>query len=196
QIDGVANGSNYESTATPIVDEGTALLNGQPYHSGTPITEEGTYELIVTDEAGNTTIVHFAVADLPGAPTGLQAMPGNKQATLSWQAPAGELLPVTDYVIQYSGDGGQTWTKAEHPPLTGTRVVVIGLDNNRSYEFRIAAVNEFGAGAFSEPLGGIIPTEPVPDGEGNLPEPAPGETVVITDGKVEAITLEVVDEEY
>ncbi|MBK1442691.1 gliding motility-associated C-terminal domain-containing protein, partial [Parapedobacter sp. ISTM3] len=195
-VTGVADGSNYKNTATPTFNDGSALLNGKPYDSGTPITAKGTYELIVTDKAGNTTIIHFTVADLPGAPTGLQATPGNKQVTLSWQAPADELLPVTDYVVQYSSDGSQTWITAEHPPLTGTRAVVIGLENNRPYRFRIAAVNEFGVGAFSKPLGDIIPTEPVPDGEGNLPEPAPGETVVITDGKVEAITLEVVDEKY
>src|SRR5690606_35995478 len=192
----VSDDYNYRNTATTTFNEGTALLNGAPYVSGTPVTEEGTYELVVTDAAGNETTVHFVVADLPGAPTGLQGTAGNRQASLSWRAPLGELLVVTDYVIEYSGDGGRTWTTAEHAPLTAIGAVVIGLDNNRPYQFRIAAVNEFGVGSFSEPLSGIIPTEPVPDDDGGLPEPAPGETVVITDGKVEAVVLEVVDSEY
>src|SRR5690606_11516773 len=68
-------------------------------------------------------------------------------------------------------------------------------ENNRTYVFRVSAVNALGKGAQSGTLQ-AIPTEPVPDGEGNLPEPDPGVPVVVTEGKVEAVMLEVVDSEY
>src|SRR5690606_1007685 len=60
---------------------------------------------------------------------------------------------------------------------------------------RVAAVNGVGQGPFSGTVQ-AIPTEPVPDAEGNLPEPEPGVPVVVTGGKVEAVMLEVVDGEY
>src|SRR5690606_30958471 len=89
-----------------------------------------------------------------------------------------------------------TWTEGEQVPATVTHAAVIGLQNNRPYDFRVAAANGAGQGPFSEVVTGIIPTVPVRDTEGALPEPPPGEAVVITDGDVETVKLEVVDSEY
>ena len=41
--------------------EGTATLNGESYLSGTPVTESGDYNLVVTDTAGNTTLMTFTI---------------------------------------------------------------------------------------------------------------------------------------
>src|SRR5690606_27659743 len=60
-ITGVESGEYYNEGVTPTFDEGTALLNGHPYVSGTPITEEGGYKLVVTDAAGNMTVVAFTI---------------------------------------------------------------------------------------------------------------------------------------
>lgn len=60
-ITGVVEGESYDSDVTITFTEGTATLNGQPYISGTPVTEEGSYTLVVTDEAGNTTTITFTV---------------------------------------------------------------------------------------------------------------------------------------
>ncbi len=196
QVFGVVNGEVYDTTVVPTFNEGLATLNGLPFTSGTSIAAIGNYELVVTDTAGNSTVVDFAIASLPQAPTGLRGIPGNKQVNLTWQVPNSGGLPITNYVIEYSADGGQNWINTQRDSLTTTRAVLIGLDNNRPYQFRVAAVNAFGKGAFSDVLTGVIPTEPMLDSGGNLPEPAPGETVVITNGKVEAITLEVVDSEF
>ncbi|SFI17485.1 DUF5050 domain-containing protein, partial [Parapedobacter indicus] len=60
-VEGVENGEYYKEDVTATFDEGTATLNGEPYVSGTPITEEDEYELVVTDAAGNETTVNFAI---------------------------------------------------------------------------------------------------------------------------------------
>src|SRR5690606_12780051 len=80
-------------------------------------------------------------------------------------------------------------------PATITQAVVVGLQNNRPYDFRVAAANDAGNGPFSESVAGVIPIAPVLD-KGKLPNPPLGEAVVITNGEVETLTLEVVDSEY
>lgn len=70
-ISGVENGGRYQ-TATPVFAEGVAVLNTldtdnstilstENYVSGTAITVDGNYELLVTDAAGNTESVKFVV---------------------------------------------------------------------------------------------------------------------------------------
>ncbi|PPK99484.1 gliding motility-associated C-terminal domain-containing protein [Parapedobacter indicus] len=194
-VTGVEDGGLYAGTTTASFDGGTATLNGAPYAAGTPITVPGAYTLTVTDAAGNETTVLFTMGALPDAPAGLSATAGNRQVMLEWGAPEGAVPEVTDYMIEYSGDGGSTWTVPEREASSSARSLVIGLTNNRSYLFRVSAVNAVGTGAASG-TAAVIPAEPVPDGEGNLPEPDPGVPVVVTDGKVEAVMLEVVDSEY
>src|SRR5690606_25035761 len=128
---------------------GTAMLNGDSYTSGTPITVAGEYTLTVTDAAGNVTTVHFTVGALPGAPSGLQAAVGNRQVTLEWEAPVDVIPAVTDYVIEFSRDGGTTWTVPDRESSAATRSLVIGLENNHTYLFRVSAVNAVGTGAAS-----------------------------------------------
>src|SRR5690606_21840967 len=60
-VEGVENGAYYGDEVIPMFNEVTATLNGEPYVSGTPITEEGEYELVVMDEAGNQTTVIFTI---------------------------------------------------------------------------------------------------------------------------------------
>ncbi|WP_325636740.1 gliding motility-associated C-terminal domain-containing protein [Parapedobacter sp.] len=194
-ITGVEEGGLYAGAATASFNEGTATLNDGPYTAGTPATVPGEYTLTVTDAAGNVTTVCFTVGALPDAPMGLSATAGNRQVLLEWDAPAGGIPAVTDYVIGYSRDGGSTWTEPAREPSAATRSLVIGLENNRPYLFRVSAVNGVGRGVASGTVQ-AIPAEPVPDVGGNLPEPEPGVPVVVTDGKVEAVMLEVVDSEY
>ncbi|WP_414853743.1 Ig-like domain-containing protein [Brevibacillus sp. IT-7CA2] len=67
-VTGVANGSFYTTDVTPVFDDGTATLNGAPFFSGTKVSVEGKYTLVVTDTAGNTTTVTFTLDKT--APTG------------------------------------------------------------------------------------------------------------------------------
>ncbi|WP_429840782.1 Ig-like domain-containing protein [Brevibacillus sp. FIR094] len=71
-VTGVANGSFYTADVTLVFDDGTATLNGAPFASGTKVSAEGKYTLVVTDTAGNTTTVTFTLDKTP--PTGTLAI--------------------------------------------------------------------------------------------------------------------------
>ncbi|MFX3636020.1 MAG: S-layer homology domain-containing protein [Candidatus Pristimantibacillus sp.] len=60
-ITNVVNNKAYNSTVAPQFTEGSGLLNGNPYSSGTDITQDGAYTLIVSDPAGNSTTVTFKI---------------------------------------------------------------------------------------------------------------------------------------
>ncbi|WP_214714276.1 Ig-like domain-containing protein [Exiguobacterium sp. s151] len=59
-VTGVESGKMYQ-LVTPLFSEGTAVLNGVPFTSGTVINQSGVYVLLVTDEAGNETKLIFNV---------------------------------------------------------------------------------------------------------------------------------------
>lgn len=89
-------------------------------------------------------------ASLPAAPTGLGAIPGDREARLQWTSPAGNGgTPITDYVVQYSTNNGGSWTTVVDGVSSATSATVRGLTNGTSYVFRVAAVNSQGIGPFS-----------------------------------------------
>ncbi len=68
-VEGVKDGESYTSV-TPTFTEGTATLqkdNGaaEEYTSGTAISEDGTYVLVVTDALGNETEIKFTINNQP-----------------------------------------------------------------------------------------------------------------------------------
>ncbi|MGE6575096.1 S-layer homology domain-containing protein [Paenibacillus xylanexedens] len=60
-ISGVAEGGSYTSSQTITFNEGTATLNGNPFVSGTSVGANGSYVLVVTDHAGNSTTITFNI---------------------------------------------------------------------------------------------------------------------------------------
>jgi hypothetical protein len=68
-VTGVESGKTYQRV-TPLFSEGTAVLNGVPFRSGTVINQSGAYVLLVTDEAGNETTIRFTIDSTPPALTG------------------------------------------------------------------------------------------------------------------------------
>ncbi|MFD0589728.1 hypothetical protein ACFQZE_17185, partial [Paenibacillus sp. GCM10027627] len=80
-ITNVVNNNVYNSTVNPMFTEGSGLLNGSPYTSGTNITQDGTYTLIVTDLAGNNATVNFTIDKTPPTITGVDEGGVYKSAT-------------------------------------------------------------------------------------------------------------------
>ncbi|OME73005.1 hypothetical protein BK120_32750, partial [Paenibacillus sp. FSL A5-0031] len=70
-VTGVADGGMYKDKVTVSYNEGTATLNGAAFTSGTEVTQEGTYKLIVTDAAGNATTVNFVIDTVAPIVTGV-----------------------------------------------------------------------------------------------------------------------------
>jgi len=89
---------------------------------------------------------------VPGAPTGLTATPdgyGYGYVTLEWTAPADDGgAAITDYTIQYSSNGGSSWTNYTWGQY-GLNENLYGLTVGTEYVFRVAAVNSAGTGPWS-----------------------------------------------
>ncbi|MFL0376501.1 InlB B-repeat-containing protein [Paenibacillus amylolyticus] len=59
-VNGISDGGIYNQTVTPAFNSGTAFLNGAAFPSGTPVTADGVYTLVVTNSIGSTTL-NFAI---------------------------------------------------------------------------------------------------------------------------------------
>jgi titin len=106
-------------------------------------------------------------ATKPSAPTGVSGTAGNTQVSLSWAAPTSNGgLPVTDYVLQRSADGGSNWTTVSDGVSTSTSVTITSLTNGIPYLFRVAAVNVIGTGSFSAASSALTPLGPPPPPSG------------------------------
>lgn len=94
-----------------------------------------------------------ATPTVPGAPSGFA---GNGQVFLTWTAPTGGATP-TDYEVQYSSNGGSTWTTFSDGVSTATSATVTGLTNDTGYIFRVRAVNALGEGPYGSASGTVTP---------------------------------------
>lgn len=62
-ITGAKDGITYNSNITVSFNEGSALLNGKSFISGSVISTQGIYTLNVTDTAGNSTVISFTMSN-------------------------------------------------------------------------------------------------------------------------------------
>ena len=86
--------------------------------------------------------------DTPPAPSTLTASPGDRQAVLQWSPVSSRYL--SGYRIEYSIDSGSSWwTITTNTYSTSTKRTITGMDNGRSYMFRVAGVDSYyGRGEF------------------------------------------------
>ena len=73
---------------------------------------------------------------------------GSGEVKLTWDAPSSNGSAITDYVIERSTDG-VTWTTVSDGVSTALTSTLGGLTNGIGHSFRVAAVNELGAGGWS-----------------------------------------------
>jgi hypothetical protein len=91
-----------------------------------------------------------ALTTAPSTPTNVVATVGNAQASLRWTAPSSSGgAAITNYLIQFSSNNGNSWTAVSRPASTATTATVTGLVNGVTYIFRVAAVNSVGTGGFT-----------------------------------------------
>jgi Fibronectin type III domain len=117
------------------------------------------YDSNVFIEAGSLTTTPPGQADPPGAPTGVEADPGDASALVSWTEPADDGgAPIDGYQVTCvaTGDDGDV-----HVATTGggaSSTTVSGLTNDVEYTCSVRAHNEAGYGPPSEPSGPFTPT--------------------------------------
>ena len=78
-------------------------------------------------------------------PAGLTATAGDAKVTLAWDAASGSPA-VSDYLVQYSADGGVVWTTFTHGASTDVTIVVPPLTTGTSYKFKVYSINSDGIG--------------------------------------------------
>ena len=130
-----------------------ALTNGTTYY----------FQVAAVNTAGQgprSDEVSAVPVTVPGAPTGLTAIAGNGQVTLSWTAPAsdgGEQL--SGYNV-FEGTTPDLSRSAPVTNVTGTTVTLPALTNGTTYYFQVAAVNTAGQGPRSDEVSAVPVTVP------------------------------------
>jgi large repetitive protein len=100
-------------------------------------------------------------ATVPGAPTGVTAVAGYQQGTVSWTAPASNGgAPITGYTV--TATGGRTCSTST------TSCIVTGLTNGTSYTFTVVATNVPGNSPPSATSNSVVPTTTVPSPPTNV----------------------------
>ena len=132
-VTGLTNGAVYQFRVS--AQNAVGRSNPSPIASATPVLK--------------------TVAD---APRSLTAVAGRYQATLSWLAPVNNGgYAITDYAIESSTDGGQTWARIARSVSLATTVTLTGLIGNTAYKFRVRAVNAAGLSSPSN-IAEVTPT--------------------------------------
>jgi hypothetical protein len=126
----------------------TGLTNGTSYDFQVAATNgvgTGPYSATLTTVA--------QVPTVPAAPTALAMVTAyDVAADLSWTAGANGGRVITDYVLQWSPAGANTWTTATDGVSATTVGTISSLTVATSYDFRVAAVNSVGQGPYSTVL--------------------------------------------
>ncbi len=139
-VNGVADGLTKD-VVTPTFTEGTATLNGKPYTSGIPITADGAYALVVTDQAGNTTTHTFTIDRTAPLVTGVTNGTFNQDitpvfeetATLNGQAFASGTIVTEEgtYVLVVTDQAGNA-TDIRFT-IDRTKVEVSGVEDGKTF---------------------------------------------------------------
>nr|WP_243644125.1 S-layer homology domain-containing protein [Paenibacillus pinisoli] len=160
---GTVGGSVYDYTAA-------GLANGTTYY----FTVKGEN---VQGESPSSNIVSATPFTVPGAPTNVVAVPSNRQATITFDAPVFDGgSPITDYEVTVY-PGGQSIIGASSP------IVATGLTNGTAYTFTVKAINAAGSSVESTASGSIRPMPPTPAPGPSNPELPVAEVDIRLNGK-------------
>ncbi len=146
-VSGAISYNLYWSTTPGVTASGTKIAGATSPYVQVGLTNGTTYYYVVTavNAIGESTASAQASAQPaanppPAAPTGVTAIPGNAQATISWNSASG----ATSYNLYWSTSPGVT-------PANGTRILgatspynQTGLTNGLTYYYVVTAVNANG----------------------------------------------------
>ena len=110
-----------------------------------------------------TTLRCHILVDKPGKPGVPQiSSVSPTSVTLNWTRPDSDGgCPVDGYVVEYRAEGAFKWLSATPEPAPNTSFTVKSLVEDTVYEFRVAAHNKAGVGAFSNNSSPVKAEEPI-----------------------------------
>lgn len=135
-----------------------AQNTSQWYHSKADFNSADVVAVVVGSTTGgiDDTVAASTVGTPPSAPTNVTATASDRQASVSWTAPASSGSgPISRYVVT-ANPGGATAQAAG----STTSTTVTGLENGVSYTFTVHAVNDAGNGPESAPSAPVTPIGP------------------------------------
>ena len=154
------NTSGSVSTSDASIDAGTntqmpqaGLTNGTTYY----------YRVTATNTAGEGALSSEVSAtptapatEVPGVPTGLQAIAGDAQVALSWDAVTG----ATSYTL-YWATSGASGESGSYDTGSNIQYTDTGLTNGTAYYYRVTASNAAGEGTTTTTVS-AVPLTPIP----------------------------------
>jgi subtilisin family serine protease len=170
-------GLSGTSMAAPHVAGAAALLleenpNLTPAQVMSDLAAYATPDVVTDPRPGSPNLLLFTRSrwmapspEAPSAPQNLIVVPGVAQAALSWTAPTQNgSSAITDYVIEFSANGGTTWSTFADGVSTSTTATVSGLTNGVTYSFRVSAVSSAGTSPASDIARAAVGVPSVPTG--------------------------------
>ncbi|MBM4411828.1 MAG: fibronectin type III domain-containing protein [Chloroflexi bacterium] len=121
-----------------------------------------TFTVVATNDAGDSEPSAPSVAitpkGIPGAPRSVNGTVGNGFVNLRWTPPTSDGgSRITDYIVQFSSNGGSAWSTFNDGVSATTSTKVTGLKNGTSYIFRVSSKNANGTGEISANSTALIP---------------------------------------
>lgn len=118
--------------------------------NGSSSTSESTYEQV----SGRVRLDW--IVPVPTQVTNVTGVAGDASVNIGWTAPSSDRgSAITDYVIQYSVNSGVTWFVYDDAVSSSLSASITGLMNDTTYVFRVAAINAYGTGLFSNSSTGL-----------------------------------------
>lgn len=133
-VTGLTNGTTYNFRVAAMVD---------------PVTV-----------ASYTSVIAATPRTVPAAPTDVTATPGNRQVSLSWTPPQDGGTAIIDYVVEYRTTVDGLWATFVDGTSAEPNVIVTGLLNGTSYDFRLTSANVVGASEVSSAVTAVPRTVP------------------------------------
>ncbi len=150
------SGGPYTTVASPTGSSyiNTGLTNGTTYYYVVSAVNAG------GASANSGQVNATPQVPAPPAPTGLAAVAGNAQTSLSWTAASG----ATSYKVKRATLSGGPYTTVASP--TGTSYINTGLTNGTTYYYVVSAVNAGGESANTSQVNATpqVPAPPAPIG--------------------------------
>ena len=143
--------------ATFDIEPQTGQITVRAALSNAQVGDTYSVSVVATDGTAEATIavtitvaqVQNVAPEVPDAPTVQSA--SATSLTVTWDAPANQGPPITDYDVRYSTAGGliKFWSTVPIDPITNTSVTIDNLTTGTEYDVQVRATNSVGTTAWS-----------------------------------------------